>query len=155
MTHTGIRAFGMPLGSRGDRTTRSLKGCCDGCCGCGQAAWWARLTCHFGILRLMTRGAVRWRRAGLSRLMSRWRKNSHPGAVPAVLVRGKASGWARVCLVIRSAATKLTRPGRAQSGWRLGHEPHPRRLLPKKANCQLGSRPNAGGGRGPAFRTRG
>ena len=34
--------------------------------GWGQLAWWARLTCHFDILRLMTRGFDLSRRAGLS-----------------------------------------------------------------------------------------
>lgn len=33
------------------------------------------------------------------------------GAVAAVLVRRKAPGWARVWRILRSAATKLTRPG--------------------------------------------
>ncbi len=33
------------------------------------------------------------------------------GAIAVVGVGGKAPGWARVCLVIRSAATKLTRSG--------------------------------------------
>src|ERR1035437_9935240 len=48
-----------------------------GCCwGCGPPAWWARLTCHLGILRLMTRGAARRRRAGLRRAISRRRKVS-------------------------------------------------------------------------------
>src|SRR5665811_140399 len=42
----------------------------------GQWSWWARLTCHLGILRLMTRGAERRRRAGLRRLISRRRKVS-------------------------------------------------------------------------------
>ena len=35
-----------------------------GSSGWGQSAWWARLTCHFGILRLITRGEARLRRAG-------------------------------------------------------------------------------------------
>src|SRR5450756_772292 len=48
-----------------------------GCCwGCGHPAWWARLTCHLGILRLMTRGAARLRRTGLRRAISRRRKVS-------------------------------------------------------------------------------
>ena len=42
----------------------------------GQVAWWERLTCHLGILRLMTRGAERRRRAGLRRAISRCRKVS-------------------------------------------------------------------------------
>ncbi len=35
--------------------------------GWGQLAWWARLTCHLGILRLISRGFDRIRRAGLRR----------------------------------------------------------------------------------------
>jgi hypothetical protein len=38
--------------------------------GWGQSAWWARLTCHLGILRLIRRGLVRRRRRGLSRWQS-------------------------------------------------------------------------------------
>ena len=34
--------------------------------GWGQLAWWARLTCHLAYLRLITRGAERCRREGLS-----------------------------------------------------------------------------------------
>jgi len=44
------------------------------CCGWGQWAWAARLTCHLGILRLMTRGADRRRRIGLRR--SRMRRST-------------------------------------------------------------------------------
>ena len=47
--------------------------------GWGQAAWCERLTCHFGILRLMTRGAERGRRAGVSRLSNRRRNDNQPG----------------------------------------------------------------------------
>jgi hypothetical protein len=35
--------------------------------GCGQFAWRARLTCHFDILRLISRGLDRIRRFGFSR----------------------------------------------------------------------------------------
>src|SRR5271155_5549270 len=45
-----------------------------GCSGWGQWAWAARLTCHLDILRLSTRGAERWRRAGVRRSSSRRRK---------------------------------------------------------------------------------
>jgi hypothetical protein len=38
--------------------------------GWGQSACRARLTCHLGILRLMTLGLDRCRRAGLSRRQS-------------------------------------------------------------------------------------
>jgi len=44
------------------------------CWGWGQCAWCARLTCHFGILRLITRGADRDRRIGLRR--SRMRRST-------------------------------------------------------------------------------
>ena len=37
-------------------------------------AGWVRLTCQLLILRLTTRGAARFRRAGLMRRISRWRK---------------------------------------------------------------------------------
>lgn len=43
---------------------------CGGLVGCGQGVWWARLTCHLGILRLMTWGLARCRRVGLSRRAS-------------------------------------------------------------------------------------
>jgi len=39
--------------------------------GWGQSAWRVRLTCHRGILRLMTRGLDRFRRIGLSRFRRR------------------------------------------------------------------------------------
>ena len=54
-----------------------------GCWGCGQAAWRERLTCHRGILRLMTRGAARLRRAGLIRLVSRRRNTFHSLSPPS------------------------------------------------------------------------
>jgi hypothetical protein len=38
--------------------------------GCGQSRCRARLTCHRGILRLISRGLERSRRAGLSRRQS-------------------------------------------------------------------------------------
>ena len=38
-----------------------------GLVGRGQSRWRARLTCHLGFLRLMTRGLARRRRTGLSR----------------------------------------------------------------------------------------
>ena len=41
-----------------------------GCEGWGHGVWCARFTCHLGILRLMTWGLVRRRRAGLSRWVS-------------------------------------------------------------------------------------
>jgi len=47
---------------------------CGGCSGWGRWAWAARLTCHFGILRLITRGADRHRRIGLRR--SRMRRST-------------------------------------------------------------------------------
>ncbi len=43
---------------------------CGGPVGWGQLRCLARLTCHFGILRLMRCGLARRRRAGLSRLQS-------------------------------------------------------------------------------------
>src|SRR5665647_1057680 len=67
----------------------------SGCCwGCGHPAWWARLTCHLGILALMTRGAARRRRAGLRRAISRRRKVSHR-APPASLSSGGKSALVR------------------------------------------------------------
>src|SRR5271163_2164953 len=56
-----------------------------GCSGWGQWAWAARLTCHLDILRLSTRGAERWRRAGVRRSSSRRRK--------ARQWRSGVSGW--------------------------------------------------------------
>ena len=50
-----------------------------GSVGCGHAAWCERLTCHLGILRLMTRGLARRRRFGLS-LASRYRSACCHGA---------------------------------------------------------------------------
>ena len=49
------------------------------CLGWGHSVCAARLTCHLGIFRLMTRGAERCRLAGLSRASSRWRNASPPG----------------------------------------------------------------------------
>ncbi len=76
---------------------------CGVCWDWGHVAWWARLTCHLGILRLMTRGATRGRRAGLSRRSSRRRNINQPG--PARLSAGfwsggKSARWAMVWRVI-------------------------------------------------------
>lgn len=50
--------------------------------GWGQSAWRARLTCHLGILRLISRGFERCLRAGLSRRVSRVRARVQPWSVP-------------------------------------------------------------------------
>jgi len=46
--------------------------------GWGQLAWRARLTCHLGILRLMSRGFDRGRLVGFSRRQSRMRARAQP-----------------------------------------------------------------------------
>ena len=69
---------------------------------------------HLDILRLMTRGAVRLRRAGLRRPMSRWRKYSQPG-----LSRPCWSGG-------KSARVGEGLPGDPQRG----HEADPVRVVP-------------------------
>ena len=42
-----------------------------GLSGWGQSVWRARLTCHFGILRLISRGLERSRRTGFRRRHNR------------------------------------------------------------------------------------
>ena len=39
--------------------------------------WWERLTCQLTILRLTTRGAARFRRAGLRGVRTRFLKDDH------------------------------------------------------------------------------
>lgn len=49
--------------------------------GWGQWRWRARLTCHLGILRLMSRGLERSRRLGLRRRHSRMIARAQPALV--------------------------------------------------------------------------
>lgn len=62
-----------------------------GCCGWGQVAWWARLTCHLTYLRFTTRGAERSRRGGLSLWSRRRRKSRHPGVSRSWSSGGKSA----------------------------------------------------------------
>ena len=83
--------------------------------GWGQLVWRARLTCHLGILRLMSRGLERRRRDRVEPAAE-----LDDGVAPAgrQWPEGEKS---RACdserRVMRSAATKLTRSGSTSASW--------------------------------------
>ncbi len=75
------------------------------------------MTCHLGILRLMTLGVKRRRRTGLSRCTSRLIACCHSWTQAVGSSGGKAPRGAMDWRAMRRAATKLIRSGSCPLCW--------------------------------------